>query len=297
MPGAIGGARNRYRRAVPERRGLKRGNSVRTAVATVPPAFLRARYARIGRDRRCGIVGDRTRRGASEDGLTLVAIIENSPFVGRGFARALHEEGVDSRGFKAWLGGVIPGWLAGGDVAAYILSGDFHDVTRGLREYHLRELELLEKAEGRRIYASCFSHQMIAEWKGGTVQRRPDRILGWERLIVREESKHPAFAGAPETSAICLNIEEVSELPPGAEWVAASEGCKYQAIAYGDEILTCQAHPELAGSRLLVGGLGFILAGGPTSRYRSLMNGRTSDAMRENSELMRGIVRWLVGRV
>jgi len=64
------------------------------------------------------------------------------------------------------------------DFDACILTRDMHNVTDGLKGYHRAELELIDALEGRRVYASCFSHQLIAHHMGGTVARRGPGCCG-----------------------------------------------------------------------------------------------------------------------
>lgn len=224
--------------------------------------------------------------------MVTVAIIENSPFAGRYFGPYIEAGGLECRICRAWRGEPLD--VTGCE--ALILTGDFHNVTDGLADYHERELKLLERSGVRRVYASCFSHQMIAQSRGGAVERRSDRLLGWERLSV--VGGHPALDGMSAFSALCLNVDEVTAPPPGATWIAASPGCRYQALAYGDEILTCQAHPELSGARarLAVNAAALFLSKGSARRYRAFRKTRSLASDGESDEFMRRLVGWLAGR-
>ena len=225
--------------------------------------------------------------------MSTIAIVENRPLMAWHFASFLRSEMIDFRVFHAWREKRLPGWLTKGNTSALILTGDLHNVTEGLRDYHKRELELLDSSRGKRVFASCFSHQMIAVWKGGTVTRRADRLLGWEEFDTGE--RHPALCGVERLKAVCLNLEEVVAPPPGAELLAASENCACMVLAYGDEILTCQSHPELANSRLFLGALA-LAAAGPTLRYRAVFSGMSDPSKAGGARMMRGVVRWLAGQ-
>lgn len=218
-----------------------------------------------------------------------IAIIENSLLAGRYFKPFVEAAGLECSIFKVWRGEP----LAVEGFSALILTGDFHNVTDGLKAYHESELELLERGGGRRVFASCFSHQMIAQSRGGTVERRSERLLGWERLNI--VGKHPAVEGMGAFPALCLNTDEVTAPPPGAAWIAESPGCRYQVLAYGDEMLTCQAHPELSleRARIPVNAAALFLSMGRPGSYRSFKATRALANDAGSDEFMRRVVAWL----
>ena len=219
-----------------------------------------------------------------------IAIIENGPLLARYFRHFIEAEGVGHETFSVWRGTSFPD----GGFDAYILTGDFHNVSDGLKEYHKGELELLSKAVDEKIYASCFSHQLIAHQHGGTVARRKKRLIGWERLSVT--GGHPTLEGKSELSAICMNTDEVTEPPDDARWIAESENCRYQMLAYGENILTCQAHPELmpGRNRLTINLASFLLANGPTAAYHDFRRTCAIASDSDSEKFMRGVIRWLL---
>lgn len=219
-----------------------------------------------------------------------VGIIENMPFLGRKFAAYLEELDVTYRIVRAWRGARLPT-----DCGAYILTGDLHNITDSLMDYHRRELDLLEKVAGRRVYASCFSHQLIALQRGGRVERRRKRLLGFEHI--RLHGEHRSLVGMNSFTALCLNTDEVSELPKEARLLGTSENCRVQVLAYGEYVLTCQAHPERPAGRNRPGLnlTALLLAGGSPSRFARF---RGSLALADDSSsdaFMRGVVNWLLG--
>ena len=81
----------------------------------------------------------------------------------------------------------------------------------------------------------CFGHQIIAQALGGRVEKfsggwsvgPQDYDFGGERLVLN-----------------AWHQDQVVERPAGAEMLATSGFCENAALAYGDTILTVQAHPE-----------------------------------------------------
>jgi GMP synthase-like glutamine amidotransferase len=219
--------------------------------------------------------------------MATIAIVENSPFSAANFARLLERQRASHFTVRAWLGSPMPS-----DFDACILTGDIHNITDGLKDYHRRELELLSGLEDRKAYASCFSHQLVASARGGKVEHRGRRLLRWETISLR--GSHPAFEGMGEFDAVCLNTDEVTVAPADAALLGSSESCANQVLAYGDNILTCQAHPELSVRReaLLVHFSALALS----LRDRSLLGECKASEPRplpHESRFMAGVIRWL----
>jgi GMP synthase (glutamine-hydrolysing) len=216
-----------------------------------------------------------------------IVIIENGPSLCAFFGRALDTAGVEHSTTRMWRGDPLPE-----EFDACILTGDYHDITRGLKERHRRELDLLERLDGRKLFASCFSHQLVASAHGGKISRREKRLLRWEDVAV--ETGHPAVGGIVSFDAVCLNIEEVVKPPGDAVLLGSSEGCANHLLSYGDNILSCQGHPEMSVRRgsARVDTLALWLAGGPTSTYREYRGSRPS-SLPETSEFMQSVILWL----
>ena len=217
-----------------------------------------------------------------------IAIIENSPLSGSYFARLLEDRGVRVSRVRAWRGAPLPV-----DFDACVMTGDMHNVTDGLTGYHQRELDLLDRLGGRKVFASCFSHQLIASHLGGTVVRRPSRLLRWE--TVRLEGEHPAAAGVESFDAVCMNVDEVAVIGAGARVIGSSERCDNQILAYGDNILTCQSHPEFSFRRgsWMVRSVALAVAKGPGREFRAF---RASGPRRwpRDDAFIRGVIGWLL---
>ena len=94
------------------------------------------------------------------------------------------------------------------------------------------------------VVGICFGHQILADAMGGRVEKS-DR--GWGVVIHHYSVRRPLpfMDGAPESFSLqAMHQDQVVGLPPGAEVIAGSEFCPYGALAYGDDALSFQAHPE-----------------------------------------------------
>lgn len=138
--------------------------------------------------------------------------------------------------FQTW--NVVDNDLPEGPEAAdgWLITGSKH----GVYEDHpwLPPLEALIRAirdNGKPLVGICFGHQVIAQALGGTVVKHPG---GW--IVGRQDYD---FDG----QTLSLNAwhqDQVIVLPPGARVLGTNPTCAYAALAYGDRILTYQAHPE-----------------------------------------------------
>jgi GMP synthase-like glutamine amidotransferase len=216
-----------------------------------------------------------------------IAIIENGPSLRSYFGHMLEQAGVEHVTARMWRGARIPD-----DCDAFIMTGDFHDLTHGLEDYHRSELDFLGALGGRKLFASCFSHQLVALAHGGKIERRDNRLLRWE--TVRLVAEHPALKRLSNFDAVCLNIEEVVIVPDAAELIGASSGCGCQVLSYSDNILTCQGHPEMAMRRGqgMVNALALWLARGPGAEYREYRASRP-EPLPSQSDFMTSVIRWL----
>jgi GMP synthase-like glutamine amidotransferase len=166
-----------------------------------------------------------------------VAIIENSPGLGEYFTRYL--EGIEYDIFSVWETNKLPD-----DVFdAYIFTGDFNNISAGLSPIHEAEVKFVRSMDNKKIFGSCFFHQLIGKIFGGEVGKRDTRFFGWYKMIIEQE--HPVFKGLREPYFLNLNVDELVTKPETANVLATNPECKFQVLMYEENILTCQSHPEI----------------------------------------------------
>ena len=166
-----------------------------------------------------------------------IAIIENSPGLGGYFTRYL--KGLGYEIFPVWETPRLPE----DNFDAYIFTGDFNNISDGLLPIHEAEIDFVKSLNNKKIFASCFFHQLIGMIFGGEVKKRDTRFFGWYRMVV--ESDHQIFNGLKEPYFLNLNVDELITLPQQAKILAINPECKFQVLMYGENILTCQSHPEI----------------------------------------------------
>jgi GMP synthase-like glutamine amidotransferase len=107
-------------------------------------------------------------------------------------------------------------------------------------------LGFLGEAKGRaRLVGICFGHQAMAEAFGGRVEKSE---RGWAvGLQDYEIVARPAWMGPdpPERIAVPVSHQDrVTVAPPGAQVLAHSAFSPFGMLAWGDEALSMQFHPE-----------------------------------------------------
>jgi GMP synthase-like glutamine amidotransferase len=109
-----------------------------------------------------------------------------------------------------------------------------------------RLLEWLREARGQtRLLGVCFGHQAIAQAWGGEVRKAP---VGWGLGLHRYDvlSREP-WMGEAAAESIAIPVshqDQVLEAPPSARVVARSVFTPNAVLAYGEDALSFQCHPE-----------------------------------------------------
>jgi len=115
-------------------------------------------------------------------------------------------------------------------------------------------------------------------------------------MIIKHDDQ--IFNGLNDPFFLNLNGDEIVEKPKDAKILATNTDCKYQILKYGENILTCQSHPEIFKQE----GLELI------KKYKEVLLTRCSDldeivnrtqkyaADRSNEIFLRNITRWLLSQ-
>jgi len=130
------------------------------------------------------------------------------------------------------------------DCAAYIVTGSAAGVYEN--DPWIGELlDWLRAAKGRtKLVGICFGHQAMAQAFGGQVIKSPK---GWaigqqDYQVLRAE---PWMDGPPAIRLPGSHQDQVVELPPNAEVIAASAFTPLGALAWRDQpAISMQLHPE-----------------------------------------------------
>jgi len=100
-----------------------------------------------------------------------IAIIENSKGLGNFFTTHLDNE--EYKIFPIWNTSLFPDE----EFDAYIFTGDYNNISDGLLPIHRKEIEFIKTVKHKKIFASCFMHQLFGEIFSGRVAKREKRFL------------------------------------------------------------------------------------------------------------------------
>ena len=95
----------------------------------------------------------------------------------------------------------------------------------------------------------CFGHQILAQALGGKVVKS-DKGWGVGRQTYKWSEDKPSWlaktdlAQSDEFSILAFHQDQVVEVPPQAKVIASSDFCNVAALAFGDQVLSFQGHPE-----------------------------------------------------
>jgi GMP synthase-like glutamine amidotransferase len=126
---------------------------------------------------------------------------------------------------------------------AYVITGS----SAAVYENHawIAPMEsFLRAARGRvPLIGICFGHQLMAQTFGGRVIKSPK---GWGiGLATYRFVERQPWMDAGEAFAIpASHQDQVVDPPPGASVTAASDFTPFAGLAYGDDAVSFQGHPE-----------------------------------------------------
>ena len=130
------------------------------------------------------------------------------------------------------------------DYPAYLVTGSSAGVYDPLPWIDPLK-DFLVAAKGRAaLVGACFGHQVMAEAFGGKVIKSPK---GWGLGLHHYDVRGPRDWMDPSRgiAAAASHQDQVVELPPGAEVIAANAFTPFGMLAYGDQpAISIQLHPE-----------------------------------------------------
>ena len=150
------------------------------------------------------------------------------------FAKLLEGHGFT---FPAWA--VLEGEFPGGpdDADGWLITGSKYGAYEDLSWIPpLEDLIRAIYAEGRPMVGICFGHQIMAQALGGKVEKFSG---GWS---VGATEYH--LTSGETMTLQAFHQDQIVEAPPGAETIAETDFCKYAGLAYRDNTMSLQPHPE-----------------------------------------------------
>ena len=100
-------------------------------------------------------------------------------------------------------------------------------------------------ATGKRVLGICLGSQLLAEVLGGRVFKNAYREIGWWPVTRRADCAGSALATAfPAEAEVFHWHGDTFMLPPGAQLLASSAGCRNQGFVWNEQVLALQFHLE-----------------------------------------------------
>lgn len=130
-----------------------------------------------------------------------------------------------------------------------VMGGPMNVVDEQAYPWLRSEKWMIEQAiaHNKTVIGVCLGAQLIAHVLGAPVYRNVYKEIGWfpVTLTPTAQQSHP-FAEWPSSLMVFHWHSDTFALPHGAQHIAESAACRYQAFAYGTNIIGLQFHPEVA---------------------------------------------------
>ncbi len=164
------------------------------------------------------------------------------------FAPLLSEDSAHVRTVSLDQGEELPG-LDGID-GVWALGGPMQVWQEGEFPWLADEKALIRDAVVERrlpFLGLCLGHQLLAESLGGAVGIAETPEVGVLPVTLTDAGQASGLFDGLERELMCIQGHgaQVSQLPPGADVLAASPDCAIQAIAFGRKAFGLQFHSEL----------------------------------------------------
>lgn len=113
------------------------------------------------------------------------------------------------------------------------------------------EVEIIREAveRGMSVLGICLGAQLLAKSLGGSVQRNPDREIGWYDVELTEEGRRDGVLSTfAQRQQVFQWHEDGISLPPGCVHLARSPASDVQAFRHGEHVYGLQFHLEVNAS-------------------------------------------------
>ena len=164
----------------------------------------------------------------------------------------LRTDGTEHWSFRhyAALDGELP--ERAGECDAYLITGSKFGAYEDIGWIHDLE-HFLRRAyeDGVPIVGICFGHQILAQSLGGRViKSNKGWAVGTHNYQWTERAPSwLANTGLEDSESFAIQAyhqDQIVQLPPTADVLAQSDHCPYAVLAYGDQALSFQGHPEFS---------------------------------------------------
>lgn len=99
--------------------------------------------------------------------------------------------------------------------------------------------------KGKIVMGICLGAQLIASAAGARVYANPVKEIGWFPVRLQPDAEGSFLQGVlPRIFPAFHWHGDTFDIPQGAAWLAASDGCRNQAFSMGDHVLGLQFHLE-----------------------------------------------------
>ena len=180
-----------------------------------------------------------------------VLVLQNLTFDGPGHLGAwLAREGIAFEVFDTETGQAFPEHIDGYRALA-LLGGEMsaNDDLPSLRQAERLILEAMDADVP--VIGHCLGGQLMARALGARVIDSPQPEIGWQTMQILDTPTARAWFGGRDEAIVYHWHRESFELPRGAELLASSAACPYQAFAIGPH-LALQFRVEFDAHKLAV---------------------------------------------
>ena len=99
---------------------------------------------------------------------------------------------------------------------------------------------------GGPVLGVCLGAQLIADVLGAKVYQNAEKEIGWFPVRWRAVAHARGLVDSAAVQSLVFHWHgDTFDLPPGAEWLAESEGCAHQAFAFRRRVVGLQFHMEI----------------------------------------------------